>query len=134
MKMLVLAGLLATASSCAADVDDRPPRWSYISRAIIQPNCATASCHSSLSATAELRFDTADRGYASLMEEGLVVPGAPDQSELIALLRAAGTGEVEQGLRRGGEDGDEAMPPDAPLPEPDIDLIAAWIAAGAEND
>jgi hypothetical protein len=130
MRFLVVSLLASAAISCA-DVDDRPAQWSYISRAVIQPNCATASCHSSLSATAELRFDTVELGYASLMDEGLVVPGAPDQSDLIVILR--GTGAGEKTVRRGGED-DEAMPPEAPLPDADIELIARWIADGARND
>jgi len=132
MRFLVVSIFASVAISCAADVDDRPARWSYVSRAVIQPNCATASCHSSLSSTAELRLDTVDLGYASLMDEGLVVPGAPDQSGLIAVLRGGeGEGTAREG-RAGVED--EGMPPDAPLPDADIELIARWIADGARND
>jgi hypothetical protein len=131
MRAALLTALLLAA--CADEIDDRPARWSYISRAILQPNCATGSCHSAASQTAELRFDTADQGYASLLEEELVVPGDPASSELLEVLGWAAS------ARRGGDDdgedeGEAEMPPGNPLPDADVALIARWIEAGAEED
>jgi hypothetical protein len=60
-----------------------------------------------------------DTGYKSLVDRHFVFAGKPDMSEVLLLLRA-------QGARR--------MPPDFPLPEEDIQLIANWITAGAKND
>jgi hypothetical protein len=79
------------------------------------PSCATASCHSSLTARAGIDLEDEDRAYQLLIDEQFVVPGDP-QSSLIYLL-----------------DGDERtrMPPDAPLPAADVDLIEQWIIEGA---
>jgi hypothetical protein len=127
LPVLVLA---AAAFGCGSDEDVREPAWGYISPAIIQPNCASASCHSSTAAVAGLDLSTAADGYTSLTAlslprtegraEGvarpLVLPGNPSQSRLINMLRATRT-------RR--------MPPDRPIPEGDIKLIEQWILNGA---
>jgi hypothetical protein len=141
----LLALVLAVNASCTED--ERPPEWEYLSPAILQPNCATASCHSPGAAVAGLDFSTPARGYTSLMGlwvwivdpngtadancrsiEGrvvcqrafrpLVVPYNPGQSRLVHMLRA-------RGARR--------MPPDRPLPEADIRLIERWILEGAKS-
>lgn len=115
----LLAGLagLAGQAGCAADPADRPNTWSYLHAAIIAPNCATASCHGSLAATAGVVLDDADAAYDVLTDpkRNYVIPGDPG-STLVLLL-----------------EGDERprMPPDAPLPRADIDLVRAWIEAGA---
>jgi hypothetical protein len=124
---------LATAvllfAGCGEEVDDRPARWSYIFEAIIRPNCATASCHSGITATAGLQLEEAGPAHVMLAGQTIdtvtfipvgsfVKPGDP-HSKLLYLLR-----------------GDETwrMPPDQPLPEPDIALIESWILLGAKND
>jgi len=118
-RSLVAAVLVLGA--CADDKDDRPAEWPYIAAAIIQPNCASASCHSNLTRTGGLVLEEANsscvtlRGYEP--DGNFVVPGNPTESKLVALLR-----------------GDETwrMPPDLPLPEADIQLIEKWILLGAE--
>jgi len=72
MAMLVaeVAILMGCLVGCSA-TDDRSASWEYISPALFQPNCATASCHSRATAVAGLDFSDADRGYTSLT--GLVV-------------------------------------------------------------
>jgi hypothetical protein len=136
---------IACTMGCGSATDDRPPVWEYISPAILQPNCATVSCHSPAAAVAGLDFSTMERGYTSLTglwvwivdmngtpemgcrsvngtivcQEGhrpLVTPFDPSQSLLVHMLRA-------QGAAR--------MPPDRPLPEADIELIERWILNGA---
>lgn len=109
---------LAFAPACGG-TDDRPARWSFISSAIVEPACATVNCHSAVSARAGIDLHARDIGYYTLLNELYVIPRDPQESALIDLLNA-------QGTRR--------MPPDAPLPQADIDLIQAWIAAGAAND
>lgn len=127
--------------------DDRPAAWEYIAPAIMQPNCATASCHGPAAAVSGLDLSDPDRGYTSLTalwvwivdpagtpEEGckafdgivacqrnhrpLVTPYDPSQSRLIAMLRA-------QNAPR--------MPPDRVLPEADIALVERWILNGARR-
>lgn len=117
-----MLAVLASAS-CTSD-DPRPARWTFIATEILQPNCATGGCHSSLSATAGIVLDTPEHAYAALVTDppdelgAFVVPGSPETSALLYLLR-----------------GDEIvrMPPDTPLPEVDILLIEEWILAGAED-
>lgn len=122
MRALVALAVLA---GCGGE-DDRPARWSYISAAIIQPNCATAGCHSSYAATGGIQLHTPSAGYTMLVGSGddpqaanFVVPGRPDASKLMYLLRG------EEIWR---------MPPDGPLPQADIDLIERWILEGAPQD
>ena len=109
------AVVVALLIGCAADPSDRPATWSYLHAAVIAPNCATASCHSERAATAGIVLDDPDTAYDQLVARRFVVPGDP-ASTLMSLL-----------------EGDERprMPPDAPLPAADIELVRTWIADGA---
>jgi hypothetical protein len=121
---------------CGGVEDDREAIWGYISPAIVQPNCATSSCHSRGAAVAGLNLSTTDDGYKSLLMlhlpprpgamptdtppvRGLVTPGNPDESRVVNMLRG---------------DGARRMPPDRPLAEADIRLIERWILDGALKD
>ncbi len=106
--------LLAVLAGCT-DPGEREADWEFIHAAIIEPNCATASCHSSLSQTAGIDFEDVDASYKFLVDEFFVVP-FDEQSNLLFLLNG-----VERPL----------MPPDGPLLKADIDLVRAWIAEGA---
>jgi hypothetical protein len=123
-------------TGCGGLDDNRPPEWSYISPAIIQPNCATSSCHSRGAAVAGLDLSTADAGFKDLREQNLpmvpnapmgrgsvprqlIIPGNPSQSRVVNMMRAFGAAR---------------MPPDRPLAEADIALIEEWILRGANND
>jgi cytochrome c len=94
---------------------DRPAEWGYLHPAVIEPSCATASCHSELSAAADLRLDDEAIAYAQLLDRQYVMPG-DSESPLLYLLEG---------------DERERMPPDAPLPRADIDLVRRWIEEGA---
>jgi hypothetical protein len=125
--------------------DDRPATWEYISPVILQPTCATASCHSRAAAAAGLDFSDTRRGYVSLTSlwvwivdpagtpaagcrvidgrtvcqrdrRPLVTPFDPTQSRLVQMLRGRNA---------------PRMPPDRPLPEADIRLVERWILDGA---
>jgi hypothetical protein len=111
-----MAVLLVTAG-CGQSADDRPASWSYISTIIIQPNCATANCHATITQRANIDLSTIQRGYDSLVGQGYAVPGDPN-SPLLSVLRATG-----KTYRR--------MPPDFALPNDDINLIERWIVVGA---
>lgn len=133
-------------SGCGTD--ERPATWAYISPVIMQPDCATGSCHSPAAAADGLDFSTPDKGYSSLtrlwvwvvepsqggapgcgqaggtivcekMYRPLVTPYDPAQSRLVAVLR--------------GRDAPR-MPPDRPLDEADIRLVETWILNGARRD
>ncbi len=143
----LLLALPLVFGACGSSTDNRPPEWRYISPVILQPNCATSSCHSRAAAVAGLDFSDPDRGYISLMrlrfqvvdayanggdcrpshgtvvcERGyrpLVTPYDPAQSRLVHLLRTQTT---------------PRMPPDRPLLEADIRLIEDWILLGASRN
>jgi len=104
---------------CGSSNDTRPKTWAFISPVIIQPSCATANCHSQLAQRSGVALDTAYDGWDQLVNRHFVKASDPEGSALIGLLRG-------QGSRR--------MPPDFPLPDADIELIAAWIADGAHWD
>jgi hypothetical protein len=133
-RVPILLFLLAVgAGGCGGAEDDRDPAWSFISPAIVQPNCATSSCHSQGTAVAGLNLSTAEAGYKSLLmlhlplrgmaggakPRPLVTPGNPDESRVMNMLRA---------------DGANRMPPDRPLAEADVRLIERWILNGATKD
>jgi hypothetical protein len=141
---LPLALVLGVCGSACKSYDGRPLEWEYISPVILQPNCATASCHSRGAAVAGLDFSDAERGYISLTRlryqivdryatgetcspahetvvcrggyRPLVMPYNPQQSRLVHILR---------------QKTPPRMPPDRPLIEEDIKLIEAWILIGA---
>ncbi len=133
--------------ACGSSTDERPTDWPYISAVILQPNCATVSCHSRAAALSGLDFSDPERGYTSLTRlrfqivdphadgEGcqasgsamlckrgarpLITPFDPGGSRLVRLLR---------------ERASPRMPPDRPLFEADIRLIEAWILLGASKE
>ena len=107
--------VLALAAGCTGDPGERPATWAYVHAAIVAPSCATSSCHSERVETAGIALDDVGESYDALTLRRFVVPGDPS-SALMPLL------EGEERLR---------MPPDAPLPAGDIELIRAWIEAGA---
>ena len=106
---LVLA--VSAAAGCGGSVDSRPAKWSYIYPVIIQPNCATANCHSTLTQRKGVRLDTIENGYKAAKSWAGFVPN----------LRSISTAFPR-------------MPPDAPMPDPDIALIESWVQAGEPWD
>jgi len=118
------AYLVCVLAACTT-TDDRPATWSFISTGILEPACGTAGCHSQWSQVSGVILDSREVAYETLVTAppdgygSFIIPGIPDHSQLIFLLR-----------------GDEIrlMPPDAPLTAADIELIEAWIAAGAKDD
>lgn len=114
---LLLVGFLgAGAMGCGSEKDTRPPEWSYISATIVQPNCATANCHSPLRERSGVDLSTRKVAYQQLVGRHFVMPMKPEVSALVQLLKG-------EGSRR--------MPPDFALPDDDIALFERWIADGA---
>jgi hypothetical protein len=132
-----LALSVVVMGACGGE-ENRPATWSYISPAIIQPNCATGSCHSRAAAVAGLDLSEVKAGWHSLRDQKLppgragapaypgaqparplVTPGNPVESRIMNMLRGIGA---------------DRMPPDRPLAAADIDLIETWILEGANND
>jgi hypothetical protein len=121
VRALVLAGVLAAATGCAAETDERPANFTYIVDAILTPSCATATCHSAMPRREDMDFSDVDAAAASMTRGGLVQfnagPGLdPNDTQLVFLLTTTG---------------EKRKPLDSPLPDADVDLIRAWIADGA---
>src|SRR5688572_8623190 len=105
--------VLAGAAGCGSDVDERPTKWSFISATIVEPNCATANCHSDITQRGSVNLSERNIGYDTLINRRFVLPGdTSGSSALLYLMNGQGS------LR---------MPPDMPLPGADIDLISRWI-------
>jgi hypothetical protein len=104
--------------------------------AIVVPNCATSGCHDPLTHEHGMDLSTATNIYdAWINKKGLdhcrnaarvrVVPGSPATSYVMAKLTAAETCELSDRM---------PPPPREPLSEEQIEVIRAWIAAGARLD
>lgn len=112
--LLPLAGLtllVSAATGCGGSVDSRPHKWSYIAPTIIEPNCATANCHSALSQRKGIRLNTIDCSFMAAKIWGGFLNNLRSTSSAFP-----------------------RMPPDAPLPDPDIALIEAWVQDGEKWD
>jgi len=128
-------GVLGTAAGCGKAADDRPATWSYVSTAILQPNCATANCHSALAQRASVDLSTREAGYHSLVDRHFVIARDTVLGDGgAALLTDDQRVERSQVINLMHAQGNLRMPPDMPLPETDIQLVASWIRNGAAND
>jgi hypothetical protein len=121
MQRAFPAAAVALALGCNPSADDRPATADYIIEAILVPQCGRGGCHTEDTQPHGLAFDTIAHALAAMHTtsrgEPMVVPGDPDGSRLVGVL----------------VDPRRPMPPDQPLPDADIDLIARWIASGAEG-
>jgi hypothetical protein len=104
------------------------PSFSAIQANVFTPDCATSGCHAGGGAAAGLNLEAANSyamlvGIQSGQDAGLqrVEAGDPDNSYLIQKLE--GTASAGQ-----------QMPPGAPLPQAEIDVIRQWISDGAIDD
>src|SRR4029079_11589135 len=77
---------------CGELEDKRPAEWSFIYATIIQPQCATANCHSKIAKKKNLDFSERDIAYCSF-PAGLL-----------------------PGFLKADSASSRRMPPDAPLP------------------
>jgi hypothetical protein len=130
MLRAVLPTAAVLALTACDGAEDRPSEWSYVHTAILRPSCATAACHSGLSAVGGLDLSTRDSAYTFLTGRvcgappqpgdpagNFVRPGQPESSQLVWMLRGEGTALV--------------MPPDVPLPDVEIEIVERWILEGA---
>jgi hypothetical protein len=122
--------LLGTLLAGCGGAENRPAKWSFIAPAIIEPNCGTVSCHSSVAQRAGVILDSREAAYTSLVNRGFVVK-CKVAGDTVCTSSAAATSEVLSLLRGQGS---PRMPPDFALPDPDISLIEAWINNGALDD
>ena len=103
MKQTLLLAALAIAA-CGTSPDSRPVTFEVITYEVLQPNCGSPYCHSSVTNTAQLAFDTLAASRESL--------------------RGGGDFRVMQAIT------DKKMPSDSPMDPQDVALLQAWIDAG----
>ena len=123
-----LSGLLA-----AASCDPPAPTFTQLRTEIFEPRCGNAAgCHGDNPARGlDLKVDP----YTALIEKAsqtdptkqYVVPGDPDNSLLLAILK--GPVDVDDDALDTRQ-----MPPGFPFPAETLAEVEAWIAAGAPND
>ncbi len=118
-----LAPLFATALGFAASTIHAADKIDFNSqiRPLLSNRCA--ACHGPDAKTrkADLRLDTADGAFADLGGHAAIVPGQPDDSELIRRITTT--------------DADDLMPPEGkgkPFNAAEIALLRKWIEQGAE--
>lgn len=130
MKRLVLIGALF-GGACGA-TDDRPHTLEYITQTILAPSCAAAECHSAFKQQVGDQFDTVEATRRTLLLNGLLsYPGDVAEPRSSSLIRSmtVGLGSILDP----NSNTMVRMPYDAPMPDADIDLIAAWIGDGARG-
>jgi hypothetical protein len=123
--------LLGQLSGCDTP-DERSASWRYVHAAILEPACATASCHSKASSAAGLDLSTPKAAYSTLLGRpcsgpehpqdapgNYVMPYQPERSKLLYLLRG---------------DRSSIMPPDSRLPASEIAIVERWVLEGALCD
>jgi hypothetical protein len=104
------------ASDCAPLYE---PSFEQVFTRTLAPTCAGggSACHGSEGGRGGLVFAEKSASHAALVGGGLVVPGDPGCSELVARLAS--------------DDPDVQMPPGAPLSVAERCAIERWIAGGA---
>lgn len=121
---VLAAGLLAALAASCGDA----PKLSEIETEVFAKSCAFSTCHKGASPAGGLALDgPAYENLVGVAATGApgkkrVVPGDPDNSYIVEKMTKAKPQSGEQ------------MPPTAPLSDEKIEMIRAWIEAGAEND
>ena len=135
MRKVVVAAAAIAGVVCGMgclDSEPRPARWSYVHAAIIQPACTTAGCHSALTAIAGVNLAEREGAYTILTGRICGEPPMPiDPPRNYVTPFSSESSRLYHQLV--GRDTD-VMPPDSPLPDPEIELVARWIDEGARCD
>jgi hypothetical protein len=127
MLRLALALAVLPAAACTMSADTRPKTLEYVTETVLSPYCGSAQCHSSFTHSYNYTFDTVKGAQRSILDnhlaEAVTDSSDPAQARIVVVVANA-TGLTPEIGR---------MPYDAPLPEDDIKLLEAWVAAGAEG-
>lgn len=114
---LTLTGCKSQPSPDASAANPSTPQFytDYVRR-IFQANCYR--CHSGFNHRGGLQLDTREHILRGGKDGVVIVPGHPEQSLLVKLIRHAGPAA-------------DPMPPKSKLSDADIATITRWIQAGA---
>lgn len=126
MALAALAAMGAAVTGCkpqalpdASTVNAATPQFytDYVLR-IFQANCYR--CHSGMNHRGGLQLDTREHILRGGKDGAVIVPGHPEQSLLVKLIRHEGPGREPM-----------PMPPKGKLSDADIATVTRWIEAGA---
>lgn len=109
MTMSKRLWLMALLTGCGTSPDPRKPTLEVVTLEILRPSCGQVQCHSTTTARSGYAFDTVDAARTTFQTQ--LSPG--DLSYVIH------------------NQSEFQMPPDWPLEQQDIDLVDAWVSAGA---
>ncbi len=113
---ILLVGVTPVISAGTAGADDsREKQFEERIRPLLVSRCG--SCHGAEKQQGDLRLDLRASVLGEKPGEGVVAPGKPDDSRLLQVVRYTA--------------GDTQMPPSGKLPDSEIELLSAWISAGA---
>lgn len=128
------AALCVLASGALACSDDdaprdagaqAPPTLADVQARLLTPSCSFDACHGQINPKRDLNLANVDASMASLINvpgdvpgTTRVIPGDPDNSMLLQVLERQ-VADVRQ------------MPPGFPVEDATLDMVRAWIAAGA---
>jgi cytochrome c len=113
---LFARSLHAGQSALAAEAS--PEYYTQHVQPILQSNCYR--CHAGLNHRGGLQLDTREGLMHGGKDGAVIVPGHPEQSLLVALIR-----------HEGPANDPKPMPPKSKLSDADIATITEWIRAGA---
>lgn len=92
------------------------PVFEEIHARTIERSCALSGCHAADSVQGGLDLEGEQQAWAALVDEGRVVPGDPECSDLMKHLHGVGA---------------PLMPPGRPLSDAERCAVQQWIADGA---
>jgi hypothetical protein len=136
---MAFAMLIASAcgkSKSGSPADAGPTTLLNSVAAVVIPRCAVAGCHDAVSKTHSMDLSTPDKIYSNWvnqrgfdhctgMDTPRVIPGDPAGS--LVVMKIEGVAVCLQSQRM-------PLPPREPLTGEEIEVIRAWIAAGAPSD
>ena len=113
-----LAAASSHATQTAAGAEASPEFYTEHVQPILQTNCYR--CHAGMNHRGGLQLDTREALMRGGKDGAVIVPGHPEQSLLVKLIRHEGPGSDPK-----------PMPPKDKLSDADIATITDWIRAGA---
>lgn len=129
--------ILGLALGACGDPEERSTTRDYIHATIIEPNCATANCHSAGVAGGPI-YDVSTGGPIDCQE--IPIDLSTPESMCEDLFNVRGFDQTLSDYALDGTDfgfsndcGDNPypqMPPDVPLPDGEIRLLKDWLAQG----
>lgn len=127
---LLAASLFGACDGGEDDGGEAPPTFTEVHERVLQTSCVFSTCHKSGPSPAGEMTLERDVAHANLVEVASpvvagkirVVAGDPDASYVME--------KLTESMPASGD----VMPPDAPLEAERIELVRAWIEAGAADD